>query len=421
MLFAADSTGAIGSALSSMSSGLRIPDFPCEEPSEKELTDFLQEAMPMLKRAGYAPILRRECPPTLLHLKGAEMVPAALTTEELTTAGPVESAKHERLCQKLIRSNTQRELQLTECMRGIRTQLHAMVEISMRVRAPLRLAELEHANPEKDAKGDPIPGVHDGVGMLADLCKLAGTVGLLDDPRDHDREVEKMRDTQLPDGCAAQDYSDKVNRLVQDHLNFLERPLTGDNLGKFLIRLIPAANAAEGRTILRDLTASKELSNRVVVVQRCTQVVRLSESPVAKAAAAAAAVQRRQLMALGPAAPMTAAMQIAVQAATAARAPHRPLHGPPAGGTEAAAPKPSKSARRAAKSVAAAAAATTTAAAAATTPLPAELSPAHHVLNACLKVCSARTVFVSMIILLDAIARRTARSSRRTWKPTPRW
>ena len=355
MLYAADSTGAIGAAMSTAANGLRLAEFPGEEPSEKELSDWIKETMPMLRRAGYGPILRREIPPTLLHLTSPEIVPSELTPEQITAAGPIDSQKYDRTRLQVIRSNQQRKLQLTECMRGIRTQLHAMIEIAMKDRAPLRFDALEASHPEKDDKSNIIPHVYDGVGMIADIVKLAGHVGLLDDPRDHDREIEKMRDSVLSDGCMAQEYSDKVNTLVRDHLDHLERPLAGVNLGRFLILMMPRANAAEGRIILRELTASNQLDDRVEVVRRCMQVMRQSETPEAKAAAVAVAVQRRQLMALGPAAvpmadaiaklmAMPSAGTNAIAAAAAAAA------GPPA-------VKKVKAARRTARVAAAAAAA----------------------------------------------------------------
>ena len=138
MLYAADSTGAIGAAMSTAANGLRLAEFPGEEPSEKELFDWIKETMPMLRRAGYGPILRREIPPTLLHLTSLEIVPSELTPEQITAAGPIDSQKYDRTRLQVIRSNQQRKLQLTECMRGIRTQLHAMIEIAMKDRAPLR-------------------------------------------------------------------------------------------------------------------------------------------------------------------------------------------------------------------------------------------------------------------------------------------
>jgi hypothetical protein len=304
MLFGADATGAIGSAVNS-SIGTLLP-FPCEEPSEKELKDWIDGAKPMLRRAGYGPILRRETPPALLHLKGSDIVPPALTVEEETAAGAVESAKHERVRQQLLRTNTLRATQLRESKRNVRSQLHGMLETSMLGTARLRLNSLQSRHPETDVKGAVIPDTYDGVGMILELFALVGVVGLLDDPRDHDREVEKMRplrDTALPDGYSAQDFSDKVTELVRDHVGHLERPLAGDGLGKFIIKRMPAINAAEGRSILRDMAAANTLGDQTLVLKQCMEIVRQSESPAAKAAAALVVQHRRAVMQLGPAAP----------------------------------------------------------------------------------------------------------------------
>ena len=43
---------------------------------------------------------------------------------------------------------------------------------------------------------------HDGVQMMNDLIALRGTVGQHEEVLDHDREVERLRDESLPDGCS---------------------------------------------------------------------------------------------------------------------------------------------------------------------------------------------------------------------------
>ena len=81
---------------------------------------------------------------------------------------------------------------------------------------------METKHPEKDDADAVIADSYNGVDMLIELCSLAGSVGLLDDPRDHDREVEKMRDSLLPDGCMAQEYAYCIHILIRDHLDHLE-------------------------------------------------------------------------------------------------------------------------------------------------------------------------------------------------------
>ena len=83
------------------------------------------------------------------------------------------------------------------------------LEARMRKRAGLRLKRLKAAH----ADGH----YHDGAAMYNALEALRGTTGKHEETLDHDREVEKMRDEFLPDGCAVSEYTDKIERLVRDH------------------------------------------------------------------------------------------------------------------------------------------------------------------------------------------------------------
>ena len=152
--------------------------------------------------------------------------------------------------------------------------------------------------------------------MWRELEGLRGSTGLLDETRDHDREVERMRDEYLADGCAVQDFSDKVNRLIKDHVPHLERPLAGAKLGGFIIRLMPRCNAAEGRALHRELEAAGTLGTVPTVVRRCVEIVKSSQAPGAHAAAAA--VRRAR-----PAAAAIPALADALSQVSCAVGPHR--------------------------------------------------------------------------------------------------
>lgn len=72
---------------------------------------------------------------------------------------------------------------------------------------------------------------------------------------------------------------------MRDHVPWLERPLSGAALGKFIIRsLMPQQNAGEGRALIRELTASSTLDDTTVVIQRCVAIVRESEAPTTRMA-----------------------------------------------------------------------------------------------------------------------------------------
>ena len=76
MLFAADVTGAFSSQSNTARS---LPVFPGEEPTTKELDDWLKEVIPTLRQLGYEASLRGRVPPQWLPLEVREYVADALT------------------------------------------------------------------------------------------------------------------------------------------------------------------------------------------------------------------------------------------------------------------------------------------------------------------------------------------------------
>ena len=218
-----------------------LSDFPAEEPSEKDLDDWLNENGPHVRQTHGA-ILRGETPPNLVHydyqddLTGFAEI-AAPSSEDAGAAAKRQA--HNLKVRQMQKANATRKATLDAGMLEAKNVLAQSLITALRPNAPLRLAALltKHA----------IAGhaeAYNGPGMWRDLEALRGSTGLLDETRDHDREVECMWDEFLPDGCAVQDFTDKVNRLVKDHVPHLERPLAGAKLGGFIIRLMPKCNAA---------------------------------------------------------------------------------------------------------------------------------------------------------------------------------
>ncbi|KAL3898682.1 MAG: hypothetical protein SGPRY_012791 [Prymnesium sp.] len=132
---------------------------------------------------------------------------------------------------------------------------------------------------------------YNGKAMWDELVALRANVGLLEETRDHDRVVELMCDTALADGCPTQVFPDKVKELMRDHIPWLERPLLGDALSKFIVKLIPEKNASEGRLLIRELAAAGTLNNHSAVIRRCVAIVRESESAATRAVGLATRAQ----------------------------------------------------------------------------------------------------------------------------------
>ena len=128
--------------------------------------------------------------------------------------------------------------------------------------------------------------------MWKEIAALRSSSGLHDEKVDHDREVETMRDDRLPDGCAVQDFSAKVNRLIRDHAPHMDRPFASDaRMAEFIIRLMPEANASEGRSLLRRLADARDLTSSRAI-HECTVIVRESQKMENRRVLSAAAALR---------------------------------------------------------------------------------------------------------------------------------
>ena len=250
-------------------STLLLP-FPGEEPSQKCLGDWLDHSGPVLVKAGYGPAMRGDVPQHLLSYteQGENGDMAALTEEQIVKMGPLEAAKYNQLRNKTMREARLNLVLLETGLREYHNKLAALLEASMRPNAGLRLQSLLKLHAV-----DGHTSMYHGGRMWRDLKALQETTCGLDERRVHDRAVEEARDTYLDDGCSAQAYADKVNTLVREHLEWMERPLKGAALGLFLIKLMPRCNAAESRALARELIEKGMLKDTGIVIQRCIAVL----------------------------------------------------------------------------------------------------------------------------------------------------
>ena len=196
--------------------------------------------------------------------------------------------------------------------------------------APLRLLRLQ-----RDHAVAGMDNTYDGIAMWKALLVLSKSTGLHEERVDHDRAVEALRDDTLPDGCCVDEFTEKVNDIVRNHAPYLERPFADDeSLARFIIRLMPAANAAEGRSIFRRLEEDKTLDSKSAISE-CVRVVKEFQSAevrrvVASAARSSSSSRARSLALQSQAAAAKAAAEAAVAAAAAAYAGGR-LGGKPSG------------------------------------------------------------------------------------------
>ena len=76
-----------------------LPKFPSEEPTKKELSEWLDASCAILSRTGHGPAIRGETPPGFHQLKFQMAMPdiPALPADERAKLGPVEATKYDIL------------------------------------------------------------------------------------------------------------------------------------------------------------------------------------------------------------------------------------------------------------------------------------------------------------------------------------
>jgi hypothetical protein len=259
-----------------------IAVFPGEYPTDKDLTDWLEVVLPAL-RLSYGAIMRGSTPSHLVHLEHGADDLSGYTVLPADAQG-LNAAQIQQHNRRVVEATAARDARAATLLTGLREhkdQLAQVMIAALRPKAPLRLERLLVTHRIAGS------GCCDGAGMIRDLEALKGTTSQVEETRDHDRAVEHMRDNPLCDGCAASEFADRVNTLVSEHVPHLERPLTAGALGKFIIKLMPPANAAEGRSLIRRLSAA-QLQDTPVVIEECIRIVHESSTPAARATAMAA-------------------------------------------------------------------------------------------------------------------------------------
>ena len=229
-MYSADpNTDLTGSSVATTTASL--PKFPSEEPTKKELSEWLDASCAMLSRTGHGPAIRGETPPGFHQLKFQMAMPdiPALPTDERDKLGPVEATKYDLLRAETARKKNAATEAYEAGMREYNNKLAATLDVAMRKTAPLRLSSMLDKHVDTSH-----PGIYDGGAMWRDLNAMRKAASRIDDRLDHDRAVEQARDTILPDGCSANTYLNKVNTIVVEHLPYMERPYSGSALGRFL-------------------------------------------------------------------------------------------------------------------------------------------------------------------------------------------
>ena len=86
--------------------------------------------------------------------------------------------------------------------------------------------------------------VHDGVAMYKELRALRSTPASITDQNNKQELYDKFQKTPLPDGAHVDDFSARISYFTDQINPFIDTPLEGVAMGKFILRQMPR-NCAE--------------------------------------------------------------------------------------------------------------------------------------------------------------------------------
>ena len=251
-----------------------FPTHPGEKPSKVAHVKWIKKFKNDLIGIGYAAPLRGELPFEIKKLADRDLIPApadpaapgaaSITIQNATIA-------HQNKLNK-----TEREARMDE----MQNRLAARLATAMEIKAPLRLGRLKTKHQRKTTSGDLIPDSYDGIAMFREEERDAndGEVGEYDEKR-YELAYEKLRDNRLADNCSPQTFSDRIN-LFNTYVNpYLEVPLAGARLSKYILSQLPDALAADVRSLRRELDAASELDDVTKVTAEAQKIIESSYRP----------------------------------------------------------------------------------------------------------------------------------------------
>jgi hypothetical protein len=242
-----------------------FPEFPEEKPAKNKLVTWLDTWQEDLTAAGYSTLLRGEEPFELAKLRPRPLLPVPADAAA-KIAVDNENAR-------ITYQNDTNKIEYDTRLIEMKNRLASKIQRALRPKAPLLLSKLMTAHAAKDGMGAVIANTYDGVAMWTELAALR-TSGVREyDQGKYEKVSEKIRDTPLPDNVTPQAFSERIN-LFQVHVNpYLEVEYTGERLGRFILKQLPASLGSDVRSLKRGLEADGKLDDPTEVIERALKLV----------------------------------------------------------------------------------------------------------------------------------------------------
>ena len=217
------------------------PAFPCEDPTQPELEEWVKCMKDKLKKTEFHYLIRNETPPSLIgmsvsiNLDSLQQQPEP-TGDETTEAFQKRAAWNFK-CETKAREEYQRRLAFDAGIAKMKNGFAGRIADTMRINAPAKLRQLKVSH-EMGSDTD----MHDGAAMWLAIESLKSKQSATHQRSAdwHEKQWEIMRDNPLPDHCGVQAFLAKVTVLLEKHIpNFQKVRLEGANLADVIINFMP--------------------------------------------------------------------------------------------------------------------------------------------------------------------------------------
>ena len=233
--------------MASLSVGGSFPDFPGEHPTKAQLEPWIDTWTEDLNTSGYGAFTRGEVPFEVLKLK---VMRPLLNVPADASAAAVINAKNA----DIEASNDAMKEEYESKLNELRNRLAGRLSRALRKNANQRLKALNVSCRIGTS------GSVDGEKMWLALVALKNTAETDVDMKVHQKTVERLRDTPLADNCSSQDWEKRMTEFNTSN-DLTARPLTGQELTKVLLDMMPEDLATDKRRIKAALVAASKMDD----------------------------------------------------------------------------------------------------------------------------------------------------------------
>ena len=268
--------------------------------TQEAISTWLNKWDAHLASTGYTPLLGGHEPTSVAHLRERDLSSYPAPTADMTDK---EKANLAWKRSELEHDNERIRHQKSELIKDHKNRLAHKIIASLRPRAGLRLKKLQTAHLKSGTIDNP-DAIYDGIAMYQELMALR-SASLSKPKRDEIKKaLADFESTKLADGCSEQDFSDKINHFIL-HINpYLTRKYEGEELGEYIIELLPASRTSDGLALMRELRRDKKLNDPTAVTTACLEIVAAhakgSKKAITPPVAAITAKEMRRLLAGDP-------------------------------------------------------------------------------------------------------------------------